>query len=433
MARRARAAALNVYAQQRLMGTLTSRADSQLEFRYAHDWLSDINAFPLSLSMPLSEKLYKTSSLQPVLDNMLPDDQGVRDAIAARVGARGTDPFSLLWELGRECVGALQFLPAHEDVNWSAGVQGEELDDERIETLLTTLRTAPLGLGRDTAFRISIAGAQEKTALCKVGDRWLLPTGTTPSTHILKPAIGKVAGVDLSNSVENEYVCMCLAAEIGLPTAEVRIERFEDVITLVVRRFDRVWFEDALIRLPQEDLCQALSVPSFRKYEADGGPGMADVFELLLQSDAPEDDQKQFFQSCFAFWLLGATDGHAKNFSLSLRAQGGFRLTPLYDVMSLQPSVDAFEVNRRDFRAAMAVGTNRHYRMDEIVPRHFIQSAVAGGISNERAEQWLEEVAHKVPDAVNRVRESLDGAVQDEILESIGNAAIARAELAKGF
>src|SRR5690606_20111333 len=146
--------------------------------------------------------------------------------------------------------------------------------------------------------------------------------------------------VDLTSSVENEFLCMMFAAEIGLPTASVAMDRFGDVKALVVERFDRAWTDATLVRLPQEDVCQALSVPSFRKYDADGGPGMADVLYLLLQSDAAEEDRKRFFQSCFAVWLLGATDGHAKNFSLALGSQGGFRLTPLYDVMSLHHNVE---------------------------------------------------------------------------------------------
>jgi serine/threonine-protein kinase HipA len=235
--------------------------------------------------------------------------------------------------------------------------------------------------------------------------------------------------VDLSASVENEYLCMLIVAELGLPTATVEIARFEDVTALVVERFDRAWRGPLPVRLPQEDLCQALGVPSFRKYDANGGPGMLDVLALLLQSDAPEEDRRQFLQSCFAYWVLGATDGHAKNFSLALGAQGGFRLSPLYDVLSLQPSVDAHQVSRREFRVAMAVGNGRHYKVDEIMPRHFVQTAVAAGVDQGVATLWMQEINERVPGALQRAAEAMDESVPQDLLGSIADGALRRAEL----
>lgn len=353
----------------------------------------------------------------------------MRQVIAARIGAGGTDPFSLLWEVGRDCVGALQFVPAGEDPVWSAVPTGDELNAKQVGEILRSLATAPLGLSRDVEFRISVAGAQEKTALLRIDDVWIRPTGTTPSTHIIKPPLGVRAGVDLSDSVENEYLCMHLARALGLPVANVEMQLFGEVRALVVERFDRAWLESGVIRLPQEDLCQALSVPSFRKCESEGGPSMGAVLELLRQSDDPEADRKQFLQAYVAFWLLGATDGHAKNFSLALGPHGSFRLTPLYDVVSLQPNVDAFEVRRRDFRLAMAVGSNRHYRVEDIVPRHFLQTARWAGIDVGRAESWLSEVALRAPIAVEEVSDKVGSSVPRDLLDSIATGVLRRAAL----
>jgi serine/threonine-protein kinase HipA len=207
--------------------------------------------------------------------------------------------------------------------------------------MLGDLRRAPLGLDESGEFRISLAGAQEKTALLHWEDKWQVPHGATATTHILKPEIGKVSnGVDLSQSIENEHLCMRLRAA-GRP----QIQEFGNTRALVVERFDRLWTRDGrLLRLPQEDCCQALSVPPTRKYEPDGGPGMRQIFDLLKASDEPEGDQRTFFKAQIVFWLLGATDGHAKNFSIFLLPGGRFRLTPLYDVMSAQPNVDAGEI-----------------------------------------------------------------------------------------
>lgn len=428
MARPRTTRTLNVYASRRRMGVVTSTGKGQLEFRYDPMWLSATDAYPVSLSMPLSEKPYR-DGVTTILDNLLPDDSDTRRTIAARIGAAGTDPFSLLFELGRDCVGSLQFVPENEVPVWNSQPIGEVLTDEQVEEVLRSLTVSPLGASTSPEFRISVAGAQEKTALLRLDDSWMRPAGTTPSTHIVKPPIGVRSGVDLSESVENEYVCMLLARSLGLPVANVEMHQFSEIRALVVERFDRAWLGEEVIRLPQEDLCQALSVPSFRKYESSGGPGMNDVLELLQQSDDPEADRKQFLQTCFAFWLLGATDGHAKNFSLALGPHGSFRLTPLYDVMSLQPSVDALQVRRREFTLAMAAGSNRHYKVDETLPRHFLQTAASAGIDVSISEVWLSEIAGRLASAVDEVRTAVGSSVPEALFDSITQGALKRSAL----
>jgi serine/threonine-protein kinase HipA len=277
-----------------------------------------------------------------VFDNLLPDSSPIRRRLAERAHAGGEDAYSLLTAIGRDCVGALQFLPGDEEPEAIGEPQGQTVSDKRIAAILTDLAQAPLGVSvEDEEFRISIAGAQEKTALLYWKDHWRIPNGSTPTTHILKPQIGVLkSGIDLSHSVENEHFCMELARSLGLPTAKTNMVDFEDQRVLVVERFDRQWTGDhRLLRLPQEDCCQALSIPPTHKYQADGGPGIEQVLELLKASDNPEEDQRLFIRAQLVFWLMGATDGHAKNFSLFLYPGGGFRLTPLYDVMSAQPLV----------------------------------------------------------------------------------------------
>lgn len=194
--------------------------------------------------------------------------------------------FSLLGAIGRDCVGALQFMPADMDPGPAGVVDGAPLDTAQVGALLGDLARAPLGLTEDASFRISLAGAQEKTALLFKDGGWWAPIGTTPTTHILKPQIGRLNGVDLSQSVENEYLCMKLTKAIGLPTAEVEIADFDGRRALVIERFDRRWAQDGrLLRLPQEDMCQALSTPPAIKYEAHGGPGIEKILRALSGSD----------------------------------------------------------------------------------------------------------------------------------------------------
>lgn len=427
MARRRARAPLEVFLNGRHVGMLRREPTGAIDFRYAAGWLGWSEAFPVSLSLPLREDRYIGQPVLNVFDNLLPDSDPIRRRIAERIGAEGADAFSLLTALGHDCVGALQFLPEGTDPGPAGAVAGTPLDEAAIADILANLATAPLGVGMDEEFRISIAGAQEKTALLRQDGRWFKPTGTTATTHILKPRIGQLPnGIDLSNSVENEYLCLKLLEGFGLPTAQAEIAEFGGRATLVVERFDRRWTRDGrLLRLPQEDACQALSVPPTRKYQSDGGPGMRDIIELLKGSDTPEADIAAFLRASIVFWMLGATDGHAKNFSLFLGPGGRYRLTPLYDVTTAQPSLDTGRIQRKAFRLAMSVGKNRHYAVDEIAPRHFVQTAEVSGVGASVVEAIFADLAAQAERQAAEVAAALPRGFPDRLVDS-AMAAIAR-------
>ncbi len=342
--------------------------------------------------------------------------------MADRVGASGYDAYSLLAAIGRDCAGALQFIAGDADVpEDSTAISGEPVDAEAVERLLKNLAQAPLGLSRDDDFRISVAGAQEKTALLWVDGQWLKPHGTTPTTHIFKTQIGQLPnGIDLSNSVENEFYCLRLLKHLGLPVNHAEIMTFGKTNALVVERFDRTWSNGRLIRLPQEDCCQALSVPPARKYQSDGGPGMVDIANLLKGSDTPADDHRTLFQAQLVFWLIGATDGHAKNFSIFLHPGGGYSLTPLYDVLTAQPSLDARQIERKQMKLAMSLGDNRHYRIDEIVPRHFFQTAEKAGLSKALIRKAIEDVVSSMDRALEVLEAELPAGFPENLHEAVG-------------
>ena len=392
-----------------------------IDFLYDESWLSREHGFPVSLSMPLREDLYVGDPVVAVFDNLLPDNPDFRDKIAARTQADGSDTFSLLRAVGRDCVGAMQFLPEGEEPGPVGSVQGHAVSEDEIAGILANLTNNPLGVGAQEEFRISLAGAQEKTALLYWKGGWLIPHGATATTHILKPQIGlRGDGVDLSLSMENEHLCMRLIAMLGLPAAKTRMETFGGKKVLVVERFDRRWMKDGrLLRLPQEDCCQALSILSARKYESDGGPGLPDLLELFMSSDEPAHDRKLIMKAAVVFWLLSATDGHAKNFSLFLHPRGGFSLTPLYDVMSTQPNFDAHQLRQRDMKMAMAVGRNRHYAVNEIVPRHFLQTAAACGMGESIVREILEELLEHGEAAISNVGDDLPPDFPEPLFESV--------------
>jgi len=416
---------LRVLLNNQMVGQLLKEPSGAIQFRYDESWLAKNNAIPVSFSLPLREDAYKGERVVAVFENLLPDSERLRQRVAEKVGAKGTDAYSLLSEIGRDCVGALQFVPEDaEIIEDTSGIGGKIVSDEEIEGLLNNLVRAPLGLDREQDFRISVAGAQEKTALLWYKGKWRKPRGTTPTTHILKTQIGTLPnGVDLSNSVENEYYCLKLMAAFGLPVNVADIKVFGKTKALVIERFDREWTKDGrLLRIPQEDFCQVLSCPPGRKYQNEGGPGMVEILELLKAGDTPAVDQKTFLKSQILFWLIGATDGHAKNVSIFLGAGGRFHLTPLYDVLTAQPSLDNRQIERKQMKLAMSVGDSRHYKIEEIRGRHFIQTTERAGLPGSLATGALEEVAAAAEGAIQKVENELPAGFPVGIHNSVKKA-----------
>lgn len=402
MARRRQNTPLRVFQHESEVGLLLKDTSGAIFFKYADSWLSKESAVPVSLSLPLRADPFRGAPVLAVFENLLPDAEHLRRAVAEKVGAQGTDAYSLLSSIGRDCVGALQFIPEGEEFVKKKALSGEVLDEHGIEDLLNNLVRTPLGLDARTEFRISIAGAQEKTALLWHEGHWMKPHGTTPTSHILKNQMGRLPnGMDLSNSVENEFYCLKLLEAFSLPVNSAKIVKFGSRTVLVVERFDRKWTSrDRLVRLPQEDCCQAMSCPPALKYQNNGGPGMVQILNLLKGADSPLDDQRTFLKAQVLFWLIGATDGHAKNFSIFLGPRGRFRMTSLYDVLSAQPSLDQHQIVRKDVKLAMSVGDNRHYRLDEIEGRHFLQTARRARLPETFVAEILKEVLESAPKAL---------------------------------
>jgi serine/threonine-protein kinase HipA len=146
---------------------------------------------------------------------------------------------------------------------------------------------------------------------------------------------------------------------------------------------------------------------------------MREILDLLKGSDDPEADQSTFLRAIIVFWLLGATDGHAKNFSIFLNPGGRFRMTPLYDVLSAQPSLDDGQIQRKQMKLAMSAGDKRYYRIDDIMPRHFLQTAEKAGAGAPVVEPILEELRSRVPGAVERVVQSLPSGFPEQLISSI--------------
>lgn len=397
---------------------------------YFDDWLTDEQSRPLSLSLPFlpGNAVYQGQIVTDYFDNLLPDSDSIRRRLAQRHQAGGTDAFQLLAKLGRDCVGAIQLLTEGEAPSDIYEINGEALNTAGIAERLRRV-TSPQVLGqvdRDEDLRLSIAGAQEKTALLRHQGQWLLPRGSTPTTHIFKLPMGLVGHMqaDMRTSVENEWLCSKIVEAYGIPIARCDIAHFEDQKALVVERFDRTPARDGswIIRLPQEDMCQATGTSPLRKYQADGGPGIARIMEILLGSDAAEQDRNHFFKTQIVFWILAATDGHGKNFSIVHLPGGRYRATPIYDVLSAHPVIGKGKNQISPYKAklAMAVrGSANHYLIEKIQRRHWLAQAQQIGLGAMTGERLIEEVIKRTESVIDEVRRSLPDDFPMDVAEAI--------------
>lgn len=434
MARRKTHAPLNVLINNRPVGWLLKEASGAILFQYDQSWLDWKHSFAISLSLPLRETAHSGGPVVAVFDNLLPDNEGVRHQVAERTGAEGTDSYSLLERIGRDCVGAMQFLPDNLSVNGRSSVKGEPVSEGEIENILANLGRAPLGIDMDHEFRISVAGAQEKTALLYHEGSWMRPIGTTPTTHILKPQLGEIptafGTIDMAASVDNEHYCLKLLRAFGLEVAKTEIMTFGERRVLVVERFDRRWRNSSqLLRLPQEDFCQVLGIPSARKYQNQGGPTAVSILKLLQRADEPLLDQAAFFKCQILFWLIGATDGHGKNFSVFLRPGGRYGITPIYDVLSAQSAFDARQIPHGKYKLAMSAGKSRKYRVVDIAGRHFVETGKEAGLGPTIMRQVIADILEKAGNASDRALAKMPEDFAGDIHESITKAINARIRL----
>jgi serine/threonine-protein kinase HipA len=431
MGRRSHSQTLHLWANGDYVGRWTVNAHGNSELQYDIAWRSSQRGRPISLSMPfnLHNEPLKGASVSHYFEGLLPDSDIIRKRVAARFKTGSIEAFDLLAAVGRDCVGALQFLPEGVEPEGLDRVDGIPVDEEAIERhLLEVVNPDQYGASRDPDddFRISLAGAQEKDAFLRWNGKWLKPRGATPTTHIFKLPMGMVGGrkADFSTSVDNEWLCLRLFKEYGLPTANAEIATFGSQRVLVVERFDRALSANGkqLFRLVQEDFCQATGSSPLVKYENEGGPGLRQMFTLLQQSQQADADMRTLMGSQLLFWMLRAPDGHAKNFSIQLLAgEGRFKLTPIYDVMSAYPVIGAGpnQWADQDIRMAMALlGKNRHYLARDIMRRHFNSTAKKVGYGDS-AEPLLQDLIGRTPAVVDKVRADLPAGFSEKVADKI--------------
>ncbi len=422
MGRKRQRRVLDVYVGSSKVGMYSLEPSGATSFRYDPDWLSFDKAFPISVSMPLTDRVWSGESAANYFDGLLPDDRTVREKIAAHEHADSAGIFDLLAVLGRDCVGALRFVPEGLDPGDPTNMEYRPVSDDEIAARIASLEVTPLGVNiNDDDFRISIAGVQEKTAFLLIDKQWQLPLGPTPTSHIFKPAMKESAiGADFSDTPWNEWLCLELCRALGAESAKAEVLKLDDKPVIVIERFDRVWRDGVIYRIPQEDMCQALGVPPVRKYQSDGGPSIDSVLKFLNGAISPHEDRMTFMRAQIVFWLLAAIDGHAKNFSISL-SPDGYRLTPLYDVISAAPWP---ELPDQKTKLAMALGNNNHYRLNQIQLRHFYQTGQKAGLREQDIDSIFSSLTASIDDVIEEIATlatdvSVPASTTDPILEGV--------------
>lgn len=382
----------------------------------------------MSLPFNLQNLPVKGEKVANYFDNLLPDSDAIRRRVAERFRTGSTEPFDLLKAVGRDCVGAAQILDEEETPTDFDRVEGVPLSEDDIERRLIETVSPPASAAdrdSDADFRVSLAGAQEKTAFLWWGGQWLAPRRATPTSHIFELPLGLMGGrrADFRTSVDNEWLCRRLLKAYGLEVANAHIATFGEQRVLVVERFDRRVSPNGqwLMRLPQEDFCQVEGCSPLRKYENEGGPGLKALFGTLRQSVNAEVDMKTLMASEVLFWLLRAPDGHAKNFSIQLLPRSRFRLTPLYGVMSVYPVLGSRpnQWSPHEIKLAMALlGRDRHYEMQDVQRRHFNSTARKAGYAST-AEPIIAEILTRTSAAIADVQAELPHDFSPQVLDAI--------------
>lgn len=318
---------LDVWFDERKAGALSQDDGGTLSFSYDRDYLAAKEPRAISFSMPLQDTAYADRVVRPFFSGLLPDE-GARQRLAGALGISAGNAFGLLEVIGGECAGALSLYPSGQTPPASDDDAVEILSTERLGEIIGKLRDRPL-LGGEKGVRLSLAGAQDKLAVCVEGEHICLAKGGRPTTHILKPFIQALDG-----TVQNELFCLRLAARLKLNAPAVEMRSAGSVLFLLVQRYDRLQHKDGSIsRLHQEDFCQALSVPPELKYEEEGGPGIQTSLGLIDRASArPAADRLSFIRLLIYHYLVGNADAHGKNYALLYREKVP-DLAPVYDVV----------------------------------------------------------------------------------------------------
>lgn len=415
-----------------VIGRLRVDRAGRLSFAYEDVWLTTEAAHPLSVSMPLARIEYPQRTVLPYLWNLLPENPAVLQRWAQQYHVSAASPFKLLTHVGADVPGAAQLIPADvlDDIQ-SNRLSVDWISTDDLAERLRQLREDVAAVRRPSDVgKMSLPGAQAKTALYFDArkQRWGVPSGRTPTTHIIKPCIPSFDGL-----VENEHLCQDVAARLGLPAARSYVLQLDESY-IVIERYDRLppaSGSSAVRRVHQEDMCQALGLMPGKKYQEEDGPGISAIVTLIRRvSSQAELDVERFLRATMLNWLIGGTDAHAKNYSILLGAANEVRLAPFYDISSQLPYPKLVAQ-----RLSMKVG--ERYEIARISRADWRRLAVTCGLPEDRVLGMLQEMAGELPDHIAAARDqaSKDGlkkSVVAPLAKQLIEHVVARAERVSG-
>lgn len=383
---------LTVFLGDEEIGAIEQRGPSRYRFAYANAALRSerTDGDILSASLPLREKAFTPSESAPFFEGLLPEGS-VRMAVARKFGLSEEDGFGLLGALGIDCAGAVVVLAKGEEPRAPGEGGIRPLDERELEGLVEDLPRRPLGVSAEPGgLRLSLGGIQDKLVLVRMpSGQFGQPTGGAPSTCLLKPDYGHYEDV-----AANEHFCMTVASRSGLEVAKTEVVTVGSTPCLYVERFDRRRDETgSIVRVHQEDMCQALGVMPAAKYEANGGPSVAAVVELLRKFGGirAAADIRSFAKALLLNFLLGNSDAHGKNFALLHDPETGVRLAPLYDIVSTAVYPDVTD------RMAMRIGgVDDPAAVDLTTWKELARESGLGGQMGALARAWSGEILTNV-------------------------------------
>lgn len=391
---------LNVYLNNDFVGILSKDDNGGICFQY------DKNARnQLSLSLPIREEIYLNRDCKGFFNGLLPESEHVRISIGKKYGINPKNDFSLLSAIGYDCAGAVAFFDDKpKNLKKYYEIKGNVLLDEDFEKYIKELPKKPLALGSDK--RLSLAGAQDKTAVVVINDDIAIPEDNVPSTHIVKPAIS-----GLTETIENEYLCMKVAEKIGIQIPHIQIARVKDTQYLLIERYDREVNCGKIKRIHQEDFCQASNIASAYKYQSEGGVDFKRCIEILKKTTRPAVSIKRFVELMIFNYIIGNNDAHGKNFSILHYDNGEIVFAPAYDVLctSVYPELSS--------KMAMKIGG--YYESDKIYPRHFERMAKDIGISYTQVKKILLNQCKILPNIVYEVSTSFKNTIGKDIFNIV--------------
>ncbi|MGY5761313.1 HipA domain-containing protein [Vibrio cincinnatiensis] len=410
-----------------LVGQFVQQSKTNVSFSYSDEWLAYDSAFPISLSLPLVRGECSAFNALNFINNLLPDLTGERLELARSIGVQSVDALTLLSKIGHDCTGSISFTDCKEPpvVGW----EYRELSISQLDELVTQRKSFLPFFGD---YRPCISGTQPKTTLMKLNDKWYVPQRKSISSHIIKYPIGAIAQnnsvLDMRSSVENEFICAQIAKKLGfnVPNVEI-ITTASGARALAVERFDRCFGDGVVTRRHQEDFCQIFGVPEHQKYQSENNLGVSNIVDVLSFSAKSTANNHDFFKFMVLQCLLGATDGHLKNFSVHIDPGGHYQIAPFYDLLSAYPAIGVTGLNKRKLKLAMGLKASRGYKyhINKICLRHIEQTANQFGISNANCHEiisaFLAQFSRALSSIDNRFPEKEFSLVKDAIFQHATN------------